>query len=141
MSDYTPPQGSNDTMLVDPMCVDHFCEDGLVLHHLVRSKGWSYDRLPLDGLRASVFQENSPTLCVASGNVWFDYPLVGNVGCISHKTLFLMSQKDTSRSAFDWATFHEGDRLCLRLSNLGFTSRGTHLLSKVFLYLGDFADL
>ena len=103
---------------------DNFCEDGRVLQHLIRNHLWSYQRLPLDGLKTIVFHENSPTLCVASGNVWFDYPHVGNVGCISHKTLYLLAQKDTSKSAFDWSTFHDGDRLCLRLSSLGFASRG-----------------
>ena len=100
------------------------CDDGYFLQHLVRSRLWSYSRLALDGLKTIIFQENSPTLCIASGNVWFDYPHISNVGCISHKTLYLLSQKDTSKSAFDWQSFHDGDRLCLRLSNLGFTSRG-----------------
>lgn len=99
------------------------CEDGGVIQHLVRSRLWTYSRLALDGLKTIVFLENSPTLCIASGNVWFDYPQVANVGCISHKTLYLLAQKDTSRSAFDWPTFHDGDRLCLRLSNIGYTSR------------------
>lgn len=108
------------------------CDDGYFLQHLVRSKFWSYTRLELDGLRSIVFQENSPTLCIASGNVWFDYPHISNVGCISHKTLYLLSQKDTSRSAFDWQSFHEGDRLCLRLSNLGFSTRGMLTASQLF---------
>lgn len=118
----------NATLAVDPSCDDAFCSEGRVLQHLVRTRMWSYARLPLDGLKSIVFGENSPTLCVASGNVWFDYPMVTNVGCISHKTLFLMAQKDTSRSAFDWQSFYDGDRLCLRLSSMGFTSRSTFAL-------------
>jgi len=101
----------------------HDCGDGFFIQNLVRNKFWTYSRLSLDGLKTTVFQENSPSLCVASGNVWFDYPHLNNVGCISHKTLYLLSQKDTPKSAFDWQSFHDSERLCLRLSNLGFTSR------------------
>jgi hypothetical protein len=120
----------NESLPVDPSCDDKFCADGRVLQHLVRTRLWSYSRLPLDGLKSIVFQENSPTLCVASGNVWFDYPMVSNVGCISHKTLYLMALKDSSRSAFDWQSFYDGDRLCLRLSSMGYTSRGTTYLQQ-----------
>jgi hypothetical protein len=103
---------------------EEFCEAGYLLQYLIRSKLWSYRRLPLDGLRTIIFLENSPTLCVASGNVWFDYPNISSVGCISHKTLYLLSQKDSSaKSAFDWPTFQDGERLCLRLSSLGFSTR------------------
>lgn len=124
-TDWEQIVGGNDTAWRDSYCDQPNCNDGRLIHYLVRNRFWNYTRLALDSLKSIVFQENSPTLCIASGNVWFDYPHIGNVGCISHKTLYLLAQKDLSRSAFDWGTFHDGDRLCLRLSSLGFNSRGT----------------
>lgn len=74
-----------------------------------------------------VFHGPSPTLCVASGNVWFDYPSPNQVSCLSHKTIELLQERDKSGrakvAAFDWKTFFEGDRLCLRLSEAGFVSQ------------------
>jgi hypothetical protein len=44
-----------------------------LIHNLAHSRLWNYRRLPLDGLRSFVFHGNSPTLCIASGNVWWDH--------------------------------------------------------------------
>lgn len=110
-----------------PCTSDVHCEDGLFLQHLVRNKLWSYSRLPLDGLKSIVFTDSSPTLCVASGNVWFDYPKVEDAGCVSHKTLYVLSLRDASKNVFDWQSFNDGDRLCLRLSNAGFSRRSENI--------------
>jgi hypothetical protein len=71
--------------------------------YLVRNRGWTYTRLPIDGLRSTVFHGMyiyvdvlltsptytklliryigpSPTHCIAAGNVWFDHPREIRVG-------------------------------------------------------------
>jgi len=105
-----------------PACTDsENCAEGYFIRHLVRVRQWRYERLELSSLKSVIFHGNSPTLCVASGNVWFDYPSPANVGCISHKTLHLLKQKD-ARNAFDWPHFARSDMVCLRLSEMGHTS-------------------
>jgi len=44
------------------------CQDGYLTQHLVRSKRWTYTRLPIDGLKSIIFHGPSPTLCIASGD-------------------------------------------------------------------------
>ena len=47
------------------------CQDGYLAEHLgTKLPGWSYARLPLDGLRSIVFHGPSPTLCIASGMLY-----------------------------------------------------------------------
>jgi len=99
------------------------CVDGYLLRYLVRSRLWNFHRVALDGVRSTVFLgPSSPTLCVAAGHVWFDYPYVHNMGCVNHKTLQLLHRRDT-HGAFDWAHFYENDMVCLRLSRVGYSSQ------------------
>lgn len=78
-----------------------------------------------------MFHGPSPTLCIASGNVWFDHPRENKVGCLSHATVLRLHQRDMSGAAagenegqagFDWEHFFRpaGLRICLRLSQYGF---------------------
>ena len=39
-----------------------------MIYDIVRSKRWTYIRLPIDGLKSIIFHGPSPTLCIASGN-------------------------------------------------------------------------
>jgi hypothetical protein len=94
------------------------CNDGYFTQYLVRNRGWSYARLPLDGLRSIMFHGPSPTHCIAAGNVWFDHPSVAKVGCVTHETVhkFLISDLQRERAhIFDWKHFNGGDKICLRL--------------------------
>ena len=96
------------------------CNDGYMAQYLVRNKGWSYARLPLDGLRSIMFHGPSPTHCIAAGNVWFDHPNVGKVGCLSHETVHRIQIKDLRRNKstrfFDWVHYNSSDKICIRLN-------------------------
>lgn len=96
----------------------------------MRGRGWSYSRLAVDGLRSIVFHGPSPTLCIASGNVWFDHPRENMASCMSHETIFKLYSKDVSskainegRALLDWQTFFSGGRTCLRLSQYGYAKQ------------------
>ena len=39
-----------------------------IIYCIVRSKRWTYIRLPIDGLKSIIFHGPSPTLCIASGD-------------------------------------------------------------------------
>jgi hypothetical protein len=99
------------------------CNDGYYTQYLVRNRGWSYERLPLNGLSTLMFHGPSPTHCIAAGNVWFDHPRVGKVGCLSHETVTKIYakdiRKDKAQRYFDWKHFFSGEQYCLRLNVLG----------------------
>ena len=97
------------------------CQDGYLTEYLVNYRDWTYHRLPLDGLRSTVFHGPSPSWCIASGNVWFDHPDVHKVSCYSQRTVDTMRLNDTgSPYVFDWYFFTWKDRVCLRFSIFGF---------------------
>ena len=83
----------------------------------------------MDGLRSIMFHGPSPTHCIAAGNVWLDHPQVSKVGCVSHEIVLKMHRKDVAhpkdQQNYDWTHFqrHEGNRLCLRLSERGFAAQ------------------
>ena len=113
-------QPGNLTMPAELSCPG--CEEGLYAQYLVRSRGWSYARLAMDGLRSTVFDGTSPTHCIASGNVWLDHACPEKVGCVSHKTirqLQLADSKKTKQELYDWEHFNSRDQICLRLSQEG----------------------
>jgi len=103
------------------------CNDGYFTQYLVRSRGWTYSRLAIDGLRSIVFHGPSPTLCIAQGNVWFDHPKKGMAGCMSHETLYRLYlqelQGGIELASLDWPSFHNGGRTCIRLSKLGYAKQ------------------
>ena len=100
------------------------CDEGLFPQYLVRSRGWSYARLGLDGLKTIVFDQSSPTHCVAAGNVWLDHSCPEKVGCLSYRTirkLQLFDQPKNATTEFDWEHYNAplGGQICLRLSQEG----------------------
>ena len=105
------------------------CNDGYFTQYLVRSRGWTYTRLAIDGLRSIVFHGPSPTLCIAQGNVWFDHPLENKVGCVSHITIAALYQRDKLKKEpqLDWDHFLRGGRTCLRLSKYGSFKQGNNI--------------
>ena len=107
------------------------CNDGYFTQYLVRNLGWTYARLPVDGLRSLMFHGPSPTHCIAAGNVWFDHPNVGKVGCLSHETVYKILKRDVRRDKkqrfFDVKHFQESSKVCLRLNQNGFTSQCKNL--------------
>lgn len=92
------------------------------MQRLVRRQGWSYSRLPLDGLRSVVFDHPSPTHCVASGNVWVDHPCAdsSHTRCITHEKVHQLHAAEEERergpAKYDWKRFYFLDQVCLRLS-------------------------
>ena len=98
------------------------CNDGYFTQHLVRNLGWTYARLPVDGLRSLMFHGPSPTHCIAAGNVWFDHPNVGKVGCLSHETVYKILQQDSRKTTrlFDADHYFQSTKICLRLNQNGF---------------------
>lgn len=94
----------------------------------MRNRGWTYTRLPVDGLRSLLFHGPSPTHCIAAGNVWFDHPEVNRVGCISHEGVQKVQNQDTARprdeQLFDWEHYTHSSRICLRVSKRGLLSIG-----------------
>ena len=106
------------------------CNDGYFTQYLVRSRGWTYTRLAIDGLRSIVFHGPSPTLCIAQGNVWFDHPKKNMAGCLTHETLYRLYLQELQGSgsvelaaSLDWSSFHSGGRTCIRLSKLGYAKQ------------------
>jgi hypothetical protein len=91
---------------------------GRFVQRLVRGRGWSYARLPLDGLRSVVFEHPSPTHCAASGNVWVDHPCADgrHTRCITHEAVRQLRAADAHDSLYDWKRFYFLDQVCLRLS-------------------------
>jgi len=109
-----------------PTCHALKCEDGYFAHYLVKKKRWTYKRLAIDGLKSVVFHGPSPTLCIASGNVWFDYPQVNKVGCFNHRVVHDLQALDNPVSPrFDWDHFISSGRKCLRISKQGSFNRVT----------------
>lgn len=95
------------------------CQDGYLTEHLVRRRRWMYSRLSIDGLKSIVFHGPSPTLCIAKGNVWFDYPHVNGVGCLSQSTVRSLATHNSKY--YDWIHLNYKDnKVCLRLSKFGF---------------------
>ncbi|KAJ1416686.1 hypothetical protein B484DRAFT_153803 [Ochromonadaceae sp. CCMP2298] len=103
------------------------CNDGYFTQYLVRNRGWTYTRLPIDGLRSVMFHGPSPTHCIAAGNVWFDHQKENRVGCLHRELVQRMLRKDLGRQYgtppqvpyFDWDHYNTSDRVCLRLSRYG----------------------
>lgn len=100
------------------------CDEGLYPQYLVRSRGWSYARLGMDGLKTIVFDQSSPTHCVAAGNVWLDHACPEKVGCLSRRTvrkLHLADKRKNATTEYDWEHFSAllGIQICLRLSQEG----------------------
>lgn len=101
------------------------CQDGYLTEYLVRDLHWTYSRLSIDGLKSIIFHGPSPTLCVAAGNVWFDYPAVNKVGCISQRTVTMLSHHNPKY--YDWIHLNfKSNKICLRLSRTGFFSETGH---------------
>lgn len=94
-------------------------DTGRFVQRLVRTRGWSYARLPLDGLRSVVFDHPSPTHCVASGNVWLDHPCEQQARCVSHEAVLQLHAAPEQSKGFDWEHFYFLDQVCLRLSKAG----------------------
>lgn len=102
------------------------CQDGYLTEYLVRFRQWSYVRLPIDGMKSIIFHGPSPTWCIASGNVWFDYPEVNKVGCLSHKTVGQLHSSDY----YDWNRYYGRDspRICLRLTGKGHANKSAAII-------------
>eukprot|EP00600_Ochromonadales_sp_CCMP1393_P008819 CAMPEP_0174953918 /NCGR_PEP_ID=MMETSP0004_2-20121128/133_1 /TAXON_ID=420556 /ORGANISM="Ochromonas sp., Strain CCMP1393" /LENGTH=579 /DNA_ID=CAMNT_0016201669 /DNA_START=515 /DNA_END=2253 /DNA_ORIENTATION=+ len=97
------------------------CQDGYLCEYLAKNRRWTYSRLPIDGLKSIIFHGPSPTWCIAEGNVWFDYPAVNKVGCISQKTVRMLSYHNPKY--YDWIHMNfKANKVCLRLSKTGFFS-------------------
>ena len=84
-----------------------------------------------------VFHGPSPTLCIASGGVWFDYPAVNKVGCYSRQTVHQLRVLDRRASKnnkkkellhYDWKNFDSSIGVCLRLSEHAFNKVPLHEL-------------
>lgn len=95
---------------------------GHLTYHLVQRRLWSYARLPLEGLRSVVFHGNSPTLCIASGEVWLDS--VWQAHGLDHSLATCITPKDSLRISpevtFDLLYFFKQDPIlgyCLRARN------------------------
>ena len=95
------------------------CQDGYLIEYLVTRRGWSYDRLGIDGLKSIVFHGPSPTLCIAAGHVWFDHPQVNLVSCATRNKVQSVRRGDLAAS-FDWHHFNAQSNICLRYSHRGF---------------------
>lgn len=99
------------------------CQDGYLTEYLVRNRRWPYQRLPIDGMKSIVYHGPSPTLCIASGNVWFDHPHVNKVECLTHKKLAELKGKDglsNSPAVYDWHSFQNTGKVCIRLTKEAF---------------------
>jgi len=112
-----------DHSATDPVgyeCLNRQAEE--LTQHLVLRSQWSYTQLPLDGLKSVVFHGNSPTLCIASGDVWVDSSWqargidISQAMCITPKDVLKISPEAT----FDLAYFFQQDPIlgyCLRGRN------------------------
>jgi hypothetical protein len=101
------------------------CDAGYFAKLLIRRRGWSYARLPLDGLRSVVFDHPSPTYCIAAGNVWLDHPCPEKAGCVTYGTVRRLRGPDLARnvSFFDWERFYSSDQICLRFGEVGHSTQ------------------
>jgi hypothetical protein len=108
--------------ITDPVgykCLNN--QGAYLVHHLVQRRLWSYARLPIDGLRSVVFHGNSPTLCIAAGDVWIDSVWNGRIDptmqmCITPKDALSISPE----IAFDMVHFFQQDMIvgtCFRARN------------------------
>jgi hypothetical protein len=95
------------------------CQDGYLIEYLVTRRGWSYDRLGINGLKSIVFHGPSPTLCIAAGHVWFDHPHVNQVSCATRRKVKSVREGEAAMS-FDWHDFDVNPNVCLRYSHQGF---------------------
>lgn len=98
------------------MAMKSIVDDGTYVQYLVRSRGWTYSRLSMDGLRSTVFLDPSPTHCIAAGNVWLDHPCLSKVRCLSHDAVNELRAADVRGNEYDWQRFYFRDQVCLRLS-------------------------
>jgi hypothetical protein len=90
---------------------------GYYLQYLVRYYGWEYKKLPLHGLSSVIFDGYSPTYCTASGNVWFDHPIVSYASCYTPKQIDKFHLRDMKKpTKLDWKEYEKNNRMCLRLS-------------------------
>lgn len=99
------------------------CQDGYLTEYLVRNREWNYLRLPIDGLKSIVYHGPSPTLCIASGNVWFDHPQVNKVECLTQDRVTQFRLDDEKRSdkpKYDWKDFKQSTGVCLRLTKAAY---------------------
>jgi hypothetical protein len=98
------------------------CQDGYLTEYLVKNRHWTYRRLPIDGLKSTLFHGPSPSWCIASGNVWFDHPDVNKVSCYTQRSVDLFRLTESKiHPIYDWGHFERKDRLCLRLNAYGFS--------------------
>ena len=58
---------------------------------------------------------------IVTGNVWFDFPEVNKLGCVSHRTIGNLQPPHL----YDLSRFFDakGHRVCLRLSQKGYWNR------------------
>jgi hypothetical protein len=90
---------------------------GYYLQYLVRYYGWEYKKLPLNGLSSVIFDGYSPTYCVASGNIWFDHPIVSFAACYTPKQIDKFHLRDLKKpTKLDWKEYEKNNRMCLRLN-------------------------
>jgi hypothetical protein len=76
--------------------------------------------MSIDGLKSIIFHGPSPTLCIAAGSVWFDYPAVNKVGCLAQETVRTLNFHNAKY--YDWMhlNFFKSTKVCLRLSRTGY---------------------
>jgi hypothetical protein len=103
------------------------CQDGYMAEYLAGPAGWAVTQMPVDGLRSVMFHGPSPTLCIAAGNVWYDYPAVNKVGCFTRAMVHQLRLADKANGGsnkalhlYDWKQFDETFSVCLRPSEAAF---------------------
>lgn len=103
-----------DPIYEEMMISSHF------IQYLTRYRRWNYKRLALDGLKSMIIDVDAPTYCLASGNVWYDHPVVALAGCYTPSQvdrLHLVDLKNRKIGfSFDWKEFERNNRMCLRLN-------------------------
>mmetsp|Transcript_29274 Transcript_29274/g.58426 ORF Transcript_29274/g.58426 Transcript_29274/m.58426 type:complete len:787 (-) Transcript_29274:10-2370(-) len=114
--------GLPDSLAQDDTCED--CVNAYYVQYLVRVKHWTYTRLPIDGFKSVIFRNPSPTLCVAAGNVWFDFPEPKRTGCLSPEMLRRLQFNDNKeRPSLDWKFTNSRFKTCIRLSEYGYANK------------------
>lgn len=107
-----------------------------LVHLMIRTQLWSFQRLPINGLSSVVFDHLSPTWCIANGNIWFHHADFWKSGCVQHDAVldllagserFSESNKNHTLSSIksteiDWKHYFRGQRVCVRLNEHGFHS-------------------
>ena len=102
------------------------CREGFIVYWLIAHNGWTYQQLPPDGLKATVFVDPSPTWCIAIGKVWFDFPNNLNTGCLVREAIKSMSKRDDKKlPSFDWVQLRVTSHVCLRLTETGLSDIDT----------------